>query len=198
VLCHHITSSSSSTIAHSIQELISVPRIQLLGDLATRTRCRCKFAESAWSADLKRYKASLLLESPRLTIISAVGLYSTIRYPLEGLFRPANIVFFFGVTSTNQPSSKYSMVGSEDLAICVACGTQFDVSISNPPKACKICDVRSPAVHEELTSSYSQPSRIHVSLSLHLASHGPASHKCEENIRTPSSRTPRTHEYIPS
>jgi len=32
-------------------------------------------------------------------------------------------------------------VMSEDLAICVACSTQFDVPLSNHPKNCKICDV---------------------------------------------------------
>ncbi|KAF2096675.1 hypothetical protein NA57DRAFT_43090 [Rhizodiscina lignyota] len=32
------------------------------------------------------------------------------------------------------------MVDSGDLAICRACGTQFDVPLSSHPKACRICD----------------------------------------------------------
>ncbi|KXS94980.1 hypothetical protein AC578_9474, partial [Pseudocercospora eumusae] len=28
----------------------------------------------------------------------------------------------------------------DDLLICVACGTQFDIPASNPPKGCRICD----------------------------------------------------------
>ncbi|KAF2482324.1 beta-lactamase-like protein [Neohortaea acidophila] len=32
------------------------------------------------------------------------------------------------------------MDSSADLAICVACGTQFDVPLSSPPKSCRICD----------------------------------------------------------
>ncbi|KAF1981427.1 hypothetical protein K402DRAFT_398516 [Aulographum hederae CBS 113979] len=32
------------------------------------------------------------------------------------------------------------MTNPEDLAICSTCGTQFDVPLSSPPKACKICD----------------------------------------------------------
>lgn len=32
------------------------------------------------------------------------------------------------------------MTNSDDLAICVTCGTQFDAPYTNPPKSCKICD----------------------------------------------------------
>jgi hypothetical protein len=32
------------------------------------------------------------------------------------------------------------MVNSDDLAICVACGTQYDDPFPDPPKSCKICD----------------------------------------------------------
>ncbi|KAK4498773.1 hypothetical protein PRZ48_009283 [Zasmidium cellare] len=32
------------------------------------------------------------------------------------------------------------MQTSEDLLICTACGTQFDIPASNPPKGCRICD----------------------------------------------------------
>ncbi|KAK5116809.1 hypothetical protein LTR85_009069 [Meristemomyces frigidus] len=32
------------------------------------------------------------------------------------------------------------MVDSEDLLICVACGTQFDIPADKPPKGCRICD----------------------------------------------------------
>ncbi|KIW07832.1 uncharacterized protein PV09_01750 [Verruconis gallopava] len=32
------------------------------------------------------------------------------------------------------------MANSDDLAICVACGTQYDAPFTDPPKSCKICD----------------------------------------------------------
>ena len=37
---------------------------------------------------------------------------------------------------------------SGDLAICDACGTQYDVPLSSPPKECRIClvsDVKEPS-----------------------------------------------------
>ena len=44
---------------------------------------------------------------------------------------------------------------SADLAICVTCGTQYDVPLSQAPKNCRICDV-SDVIHHQFNPLPSQ------------------------------------------
>jgi len=51
---------------------------------------------------------------------------------------------------------------SDHLAICVTCGTQYDEPFADPPKGCKICDVRGTSSRTSTLTKSRQDPRQYV------------------------------------
>lgn len=78
----------------------------------------------------------LRLPSQQTTAPSRIALEISCLYPFPALFRSLEMS-----APQPKPQQKPELSTSDDLLICKACGTQYDVKVGEGKDDCRICDV---------------------------------------------------------